>query len=193
VIRSRRYAAAAFAVGAAVCSLDVVSKIVVVADLAGRPPMTLLGGLITLQLYRNAGAAFGVGPSFTAMYALIAAAVLAAILRVSGRLQSWLWAVALGLVLGGAAGNLADRLFRSPGPMRGWVIDWIKLPYFPETFNIADSALTVGVALIVLASIRRQVGREAVRTTAEQPPRTSPARGQRVGFSTEDVGFSTEE
>jgi lipoprotein signal peptidase len=51
--------------------------------------------------------------------------------------------------------------------MRGWVIDWIKLPYFPETFNIADSALTVGVALIVLASIRWQLGREAVGTTAE--------------------------
>ena len=167
MIRSRRYAAAAFAVGAAVCAVDVVSKIVVVADMSGRPPMPLLGGLITLQLYRNAGAAFGVGPSFTAIYALVAAAVLAAILRVSGRLQSWLWAVALGLVLGGAAGNLADRLFRWPGPMRGWVIDWIKLPYFPETFNIADSALTVGVALIVLASIRWQLGREAVGTTAE--------------------------
>jgi len=168
VIRSRRYAAAAFAVGVAVCAIDVVSKVVVVAELSGRPPMSLLGGLITLQLYRNAGAAFGVGPSFTAMYALVAVAVLAAILRVSGRLKSWLWAVALGLVLGGAAGNLADRLFRSPGPMRGWVIDWIKLPYFPEIFNIADAALTVGVVLIVAASIRWQLGREAVRTTAQQ-------------------------
>jgi len=145
VIRSRRYAAAALAVGAAVCAVDVVSKIVVVAALSGHRPMALLGGLITLQLYRNAGAAFGVGPSFTAMYALVAAAV-----------------------LGGAAGNLTDRLFRSPGPMRGWVIDWIKLPGFPETFNIADSALTVGVVLIAAASIRWQVGREAVGTTAEQ-------------------------
>ena len=168
MFRSRQYAPAALAIGVAVSAVDVVSKIVVVAELSGRPPMTLLGGLITLQLYRNAGAAFGVGPSFTAMYALVAAAVLAAILRVSGRLQSWLWAVALGLVLGGAAGNLADRLFRSPGPMRGWVIDWIKLPYFPETFNIADSALTLGVVLLVLASIRWQLGRETVRTTAEQ-------------------------
>ena len=168
MIRSRRYAAAACAVGAAVCAADVISKIVVVAELSGHRPTTLLGGLITLQLHRNAGAAFGVGPSFTATYALVAAAVLAAILRVSGRLQSWLWAVALGLVLGGAAGNLTDRLFRSPGPMRGWVIDWIKLPYFPETFNIADSALTVGVMLIVLASIRWQLGREVVGTTAEQ-------------------------
>jgi signal peptidase II len=168
VIRSRRYATAAFAIGFAVCAVDVLSKILAVAELAGRPPTTLLGGLITLQLYRNAGAAFGVGPSFTAIYALVAAAVLAAILRMSGRLRSWLLAIALGLVLGGAAGNLADRLFRSPGPMRGWVIDWIKLPYFPETFNLADSALTLGVALLVLASIRGQLRSEAVRATAEQ-------------------------
>jgi signal peptidase II len=168
VIRSRRYATAAFAIGFSVCAVDVLSKILAVAELSGRPPMTLLGGLFTLQLCRNAGAAFGVGPSFTAIYALVAAVVLAAILRMSGRLRSWLWAIALGLVLGGAAGNLADRLFRSPGPMRGWVIDWIKLPYFPETFNLADSALTLGVALLVLASIRGQLRREAVRATAEQ-------------------------
>jgi signal peptidase II len=168
VIRSRQYATAAFAIGFAVCAVDVVSKILVVATLSGRPPVTLLGGLITLQLYRNAGAAFGVGPSFTAIYALVAAAVLTTIMRVSGRLRSWLWTIALGLVLGGAAGNLVDRLFRSPGPMRGFVIDWIKLPYFPETFNIADSAVTLGVALLVLASIRGQVSREAIRATAGQ-------------------------
>lgn len=168
MISSRRYTVTAFAIGFAVCTIDVVSKILVVAGLSGRPPVTLLGGAITLQLYRNAGAAFGVGPSFTAIYALVAAAVLVAILRVSGRLRSWLWATALGLVLGGAGGNLADRVFRSPGPMRGWVVDWIKLPYFPETFNIADSALTVGVVLLVLASLREQLRREAVRTAAEQ-------------------------
>ena len=168
MIGSRGYAAVAFAIGVAVCAVDVVSKILVVAGLSGHPPMTLLGGLITLQLYRNAGAAFGVGPSFTAIYALVAASVLVTILRVAGRLRSWLWAAALGLVLGGAAGNLADRVFRSPGLMRGWVVDWIKLPYFPETFNIADSALTVGVVLFVLASIRGQLRREAVRTAAGQ-------------------------
>jgi signal peptidase II len=168
VIRSSRYATVAFAIGCAVCALDVVSKIFAVAELSGRPPLTLLGGLITLQLYRNAGAAFGFGPSFTAIYALIAAGVLVAIMRASGRLRSWLWTAALGLVLGGAAGNLADRLFRSPGPMRGFVVDWIKLPYFPETFNIADSAVTVGVALLILASIRGQLSREAVRATGEQ-------------------------
>jgi signal peptidase II len=169
VIRSRRYTAAAFLIGFAVCALDVASKILVVAELPPNRLVRLLGGLITLQLYRNPGAAFGFGgPSYTVIFALIEAAVLVAILRQSRRLRSWPWAIALGLLLGGAAGNLADRVFRSPGPMRGWVIDWIKLPYFPETFNIADSALTVGVVLLVLASIRGQLRREAARTAAEQ-------------------------
>jgi signal peptidase II len=152
VIRSRRYAAAALLIGLAVCVLDVASKVLVVAGLSGGQTVILLGGLITLQLHRNPGAAFGIGPSFTVIYALIAVGVLAAILRASGRLRSWPWTIALGLVLGGAAGNLMDRLFRSPGPLRGFVVDWIKLPYFPEVFNLADSAITVGVVVLLLAS-----------------------------------------
>jgi signal peptidase II len=152
--RSRRYALAAFLIGSAVCALDVISKALAVADLPPHRAVVLLGGLITLHLYRNPGAAFHIGPSYTAIYALIAAGVLAAILRVSTRLRSWPWAIALGLLLGGAAGNLVDRLFRSPGPLRGLVIDWVKLPYFPPTFNLADSAITIGAALLVLASVR---------------------------------------
>jgi len=138
----------------AVCTVDAASKALVVADLTPHRSVILLGGLITLHLYRNPGAAFGIGPSYTVIYALIEAAVLAAILRLSRRLRSWPWAIALGLLLGGAAGNLADRVFRSPGPLRGFVVDWIKLPYFPPTFNLADSAITIGAAVIVLASVR---------------------------------------
>jgi signal peptidase II len=137
-----------------VCTVDAASKALAVAGLYPHRSVTLLGGLITLHLYRNPGAAFGIGPSYTLIYALIEAAVLAAIFRLSRRLRSWPWAIALGLLLGGAAGNLADRLFRAPGPLRGYVIDWIKLPYFPPTFNIADSAITVGAVLVVLASVR---------------------------------------
>jgi len=154
VIGSRRYTVAAFLIAFAVCAVDAASKALAVADLNPQRSVTLLGGLITLHLYRNPGAAFGIGPSYTVIYALIEAAVLAAILRLSRRLRSWPWAIALGLLLGGAAGNLADRLFRSPGPLRGFVIDWVKLPYFPPTFNLADSAITIGAAVIVLASVR---------------------------------------
>jgi signal peptidase II len=154
VSTSGRYTRAAFAIGAAVCAVDAISKALVVAHLSYHRPVTLLGGLITLRLVRNAGAAFGLGPSYTALYALVAAGVLAAILRVSGRLRSWPYAVALGLLLGGAAGNLADRLFRSPGPLRGLVVDWIKLPHFAPSFNIADSAIVAGVGLLILAGLR---------------------------------------
>ncbi|HEV2371615.1 MAG TPA: signal peptidase II [Streptosporangiaceae bacterium] len=154
VVGSRRHTAGALWIALAVCAADVVSKVLVVADLAPQRPVTLLSGLITLHLYRNPGAAFGIGPSYTVVFALIEAGALAAILRLSRRLKSWPWSVALGLLLGGAAGNLADRLFRSPGPLQGFVVDWIKLPYFPPTFNLADSAITIGAVLLVLATAR---------------------------------------
>jgi signal peptidase II len=154
VTGSRRHTIAAFLIGFGVCAVDVTSKVLAVAELSKHRSVVLLGGLITLHLFRNPGAAFGIGPSYTAIYALIAAGVLALIIRVSPRLQSWPWAIAFGLLIGGASGNLADRIFRSPGPLRGFVIDWIKLPYFPPTFNIADSAITAGAALLILASIR---------------------------------------
>ncbi len=135
---------AALLIGSVVCAIDAASKVLAVADLTSRHQVVLLGGLLTLRLYRNPGAAFSFGPSSTAIYALIAAGVLAGIIRVSGRLRSWPWAVALGLLLGGAAGNLVDRSFRSPGPLHGAVVDWIKLAYFPPCEMEPDSAITVG-------------------------------------------------
>jgi len=154
VIRSKRYTAVALVTGSVVCAIDAASKVLAVAGLSSHRPVVLLGGLLTLRLYRNPGAAFSFGSSYTVVYALIAVGVLAGIIRISGRLRSWPWAIALGLLLGGAAGNLVDRLFRSPGPLHGAVVDWIKLAYFPPVFNIADSAITVGAALLVLASVR---------------------------------------
>jgi signal peptidase II len=175
VIRSRRHAAAAFLVAFAVCAVDAVSKVLAVAELSPHRSVSLLGGLITVHLYRNPGAAFGIGPSYTVIYALIEAGVFAAILRLSTRLRSWPWAIALSLLLGGAAGNLADRLLRSPGLLRGFVIDWIKLPYFPPTFNIADSAITIGVALLVLATVR------GWRLDGDKPPARSAHSAECTG------------
>jgi signal peptidase II len=141
-------------IGSAVCAADAASKVLAVAALTSRRPVVLLDGLLTLRVYRNPGAAFSIGPSYTAVYALVAAGVLVGILRVSGRLRSWPWAIGLGLLLGGAAGNLLDRLLRSPGPLHGFVVDWIKLAYFPPVFNVADSAITVGAAVLILAGVR---------------------------------------
>ena len=177
MIRSRRYTAAALLIGSAVCAADAASKVLAVAGLAPGRPVVLLGGLLTLRLYRNPGAAFSIGPSYTAVYALIAVGVLAGIIRLSGRLRSWPWAIALGLLLGGAAGNVADRLFRSPGPLHGFVVDWIKLAYFPPVFNVADSAITAGAALLVLAAVRgwrldggSSPSSEEMRPVPDRPP-----------------------
>jgi signal peptidase II len=146
--------AVCLAVACGVLLLDVLSKVLVVAELGPDRREVWLGGLITLQLVRNPGAAFGVGASYTIIIAAIAVGTIAFILRAARRLRSLAWAVVLGLLLGGATGNLADRIFRAPGPFRGYVIDWIKLPLFPPTFNLADTAITFGAIIAVLLAVR---------------------------------------
>jgi len=142
-----------FAVAALVLVADAVSKAIVLDKLPGRPPVRLLGGLITLRLTYNAGAAFGLGTSYTVLIALIACGVVVFIIRTARRLRSMGWSIALGLLLGGALGNLGDRLFRAPGPFRGRVVDWINLPHFPWTFNIADSSIVCAAVLIALLAL----------------------------------------
>jgi signal peptidase II len=136
-----------------VLALDVVTKIIVVKELSNRAPVSLLGGFLKLTESRNPGAAFSLGTSLTVLYSLIAISVIVVILRTSRRIRSLPWAITLGLLLGGATGNLADRIFRSPGPFRGWVVDWIQIPHWP-VFNLADSAIVCGGILAVLLSAR---------------------------------------
>jgi signal peptidase II len=139
-------------VALAVLALDIVTKIVVVAKLADRQ-IHLLGGFLTLRESRNPGAAFSLGTGLTVVYSLIAITVIVVILRTSRRIRSLPWAVTLGLLLGGATGNLVDRIFRYPAPFRGWVVDWIQVPHWP-VFNLADSAIVCGGILAVLLSAR---------------------------------------
>jgi len=136
-----------------VLALDIVTKVVVVATLSNRVPISLLGGFLHLRVSRNPGAAFSLGTSLTALYSLIAITVIIVILRTSRRIRSLPWAITLGLLLGGATGNLTDRIFRYPGPFRGWVVDWIQIPHWP-VFNLADSAIVCGGILAVLLSAR---------------------------------------
>jgi signal peptidase II len=147
---------------------DLVSKTVVVAALSHRDPVRLLGGLLTLRELRNSGAAFSIGTSVTVVFTLIALGVIVAILRTARRLRSIPWAVSLGLLLGGAAGNLGDRLFRSPGLLRGNVVDWIELPHWP-VFNVADSCIVCGGVLAVLLAARG-VSIDGSRHTAAARP-----------------------
>lgn len=139
-------------------TLDVVTKLVVVATLSDREPVRLLGGALYLTEARNTGAAFSFAEGATVVFSVIAAVVVVVILRVARRLFSTGWAVALGLVLGGAAGNLVDRVFRDPGFLRGGVVDSISLfdPYgrvWP-IFNLADSAIVCGGILGAVLAFR---------------------------------------
>ncbi|MGH8888134.1 MAG: signal peptidase II [Acidothermaceae bacterium] len=146
-----------FGVAAVVLVLDIVSKLLVVAKLSDRDPVRLLGGFLKLEETRNAGAAFSVGTGATFVFAFVAVAVIVVILRSARRLYSGPWAIVLGLLLGGATGNLIDRVVRSPGLFRGQVVDWIALPHF-AVFNLADSAITVGgVVAVLLAIAGRQI------------------------------------
>jgi signal peptidase II len=132
---------------------DVVSKVVVVAQLADHAPVTVIPRVLDLQLTRNSGAAFGLAGGMTIVFTLVAVAVVVFIVAKARRLRSRGWAVALGLLLGGALGNLGDRLFREPGVLRGHVVDWIHLTHWP-IFNLADSCIVVGGLLAVLLSAR---------------------------------------
>jgi lipoprotein signal peptidase len=159
------------AVAVAVLALDVISKVIVVADLSGHRPIRLLGGALTLVVLRNSGAAFNIGTSMTIVFTVIAVGVIVFILRTARKLRSLPWAFALGLLLGGATGNLVDRLARSPGPLRGYVVDWIQLPHWP-VFNLADSAIVCGGALAILLSargIRIDGTRDGARGTEPEP------------------------
>ncbi|MHA6795305.1 signal peptidase II [Pseudonocardia bannensis] len=141
---------------------DIVTKVLGVALLEGRPPVELLGGAIYLVLVRNPGAAFSLATGYTWVLTLVAIAVVTVIIRISRRLRSVGWAVALGLVLGGALGNLSDRMFRSPGPLLGHVVDTVSL-FAPDgsvwpVFNLADAAIVSGgVLLVILALIGREL------------------------------------
>ena len=136
-----------------VLAADLVSKSLVVAHLEGRAPIRLLGGALLLNVGRNPGAAFSFAEGATVLFTLVAVAVAVVIVRTARRLGSTGWAVSLGLLLGGAVGNLVDRLFRSPGIGRGAVVDFLDFRVWP-VFNLADSAIVVGGLLAVLLSLR---------------------------------------
>lgn len=161
------------AVAALALALDIVSKVLVVAQLSDRAPLRLLGGALYLQVARNAGAAFSQGTSFTIVITVIALVIVAVILRTARRLRSAGWAVALGLILGGALGNLVDRLVRAPSVGRGHVVDWISV-FGPDgerypIFNLADSAVCVGAVLVVVLALRG-IGLDGRRATGKGEP-----------------------
>jgi signal peptidase II len=173
-----------FGVALAVFAADVISKAIVVATLSPDRPVWLISGLLDLNLTRNSGAAFSFGTGMTVVFTAIAIGVIIFILRTSRRLRSLPWAVTLGLLLGGAAGNLTDRLLRAPGVFRGDVVDWIQLPHWP-VFNVADSCIVCGGFLAVLLAARgvRLDGTRELRSGTSQDAAAKSASGPQAGDS----------
>ncbi|MCD2196447.1 signal peptidase II [Actinomycetospora endophytica] len=135
-----------------VLAIDIGTKVLVVATMTDGQRIPLIGDVVSLYLIRNSGAAFSLATGMTWVLTLVAIAVVVGIVRFARQLGSRGWALALGLVLGGALGNLADRFFRGPGPLEGHVVDFVSVGWWP-VFNAADSAICCGGALLVFLAL----------------------------------------
>jgi signal peptidase II len=159
---------------AVVLLTDLVTKIVVVATIAPGADIRVLGGALYLTQLRNVGAAFSFAEGATVLFSLVAVVVAVVIVRTARKLYSTWWAVTLGLVLGGALGNLIDRIFRDPGFLRGGVVDFLSVfgpdgRVFP-VFNVADSAIVCGGilgALLALRGVEFDGSRARTKTAAD--------------------------
>lgn len=150
-------------IGIIVYAADQWAKNLALAELRPGLAVPVVGEVLQWRLVFNPGAAFSLGTGITPVFTLFQATVSIAVLVLAWRLRSLWWAVAMGLVLGGASGNLHDRLLRPPSFGYGHVVDYIALPNFP-VFNIADSAITTAAVMIFVAAL---AGWEAFRTREE--------------------------
>jgi signal peptidase II len=153
--RTHRIALFLFSVAAVVVALDQGLKALVVSNLREGESRRALGGVLSWTLQRNPGSAFGLFRHFPVVFTILAALIAVVIAVRAPRVRDRLTGVALGLVLGGAVGNLVDRVARPPGVFRGRVIDFIDLHWWP-VFNLADSAVVVGAVLLLIASYRSE-------------------------------------
>jgi signal peptidase II len=138
----------AVTVATGVVLLDQLTKWWVVRTLPGEP-IILIEDFLQLRYFTNKGAAFSMLEGSGSIIALVAIVASVFIVVVSGKLDIRREAVALGLVLGGAVGNLIDRVFRGEGLLDGGVVDFVDFSFFPA-FNVADAAITIGAGLALL-------------------------------------------
>lgn len=139
-------------IAAVLFGLDLLTKTIMVANLTPGQPVYLIGDFVRFSLVRNPGAAFSMATGMTWLLTLVATAVVIGVIRIGSTLRSLWWAIGLGMVLGGALGNLIDRLFRSPGPLQGHVVDFVAVGWWP-VFNVADSAIVCGAILLVVLTV----------------------------------------
>ena len=154
--RRRRLLTLLLGLAVGIVAVDQVTKYLAETRLVRGELVPLLGEVLGLQLVYNPGAAFSFATGMTWVFTIIMVVVAVAVLRVSRRLGSTAWAVALGMLLGGCLGNLYDRLFRDPGFAVGHVVDFISYTGWVDG-NVADIAIVGAAALIALLAVR---GRE---------------------------------
>ncbi|MGV8871468.1 MAG: signal peptidase II [Rhodococcus sp. (in: high G+C Gram-positive bacteria)] len=140
------------AIAAVILLFDLVTKILVVHFVKPGNPIDIVGDVVTLRLVRNPGAAFSMATGMTWLLTVVAVAVVIGVIKIGRTLRSPWWALGLGLVLGGALGNLIDRFFRAPGPFQGHVVDFVSVGWWP-VFNVADSSIVCGAILLVALSL----------------------------------------
>ncbi|GAB3127688.1 signal peptidase II [Tsukamurella serpentis] len=136
------------AVAVVVLGIDLAAKTTAVNTMTYGEKIPVLGPF-SLIFVKNPGAAFSMATGYTWVLTVIALLVVAWIVRMGSRLTSVPWAIGLGLVLGGALGNLADRIFRTPGVFRGHVVDFLSIGDWFPVFNTADCAISVAAVLLV--------------------------------------------
>ncbi|HEX9890506.1 MAG TPA: signal peptidase II [Actinomycetota bacterium] len=149
---ARSLAILLYAAAAGAYLLDRVTKILAEQHLAGRPPVRLIPGVLHLRFTENPGGAFGLFGGLTWLFVLASVIVVVVVVVASRNLPSRATALALGLVLGGAIGNITDRVIRGPR-FSGEVVDFLDLRIWP-VFNLADSAIVVGAAILLIAGFR---------------------------------------
>ncbi len=146
---------------AVIVAADQVSKTLVLALHSAARNGAAGTGFINVRLVRNTGANGGIASAHPELVTLVAAAIAGAAVVFALRVRGRAMAICLAIVVGGALGNLADRLFRSPGFGRGGVVDWIHLSALNGSFNVADLAIQCGVAGLVISLLAGEHFRQA--------------------------------
>ncbi len=140
--------------------IDQITKIIAVATLEKRENLILIpallgdsvGPILQFNFIRNPGAAFGFGTNATLIFTILAFVISIIIWKTGKKVENRVWAICFGSLLGGAIGNLIDRIFRSPGVFRGAVVDFVQIPYW-AIFNVADMAVSISATIIAVMTL----------------------------------------
>jgi signal peptidase II len=148
---------------AVIVTADQISKALVLTWHSAAQSSAAGTGFVTVRLVRNTGANGGIASGYPVLVTLVAAAIACTAIVFAVRVRGRAMAICLAIVVGGALGNLADRLFRAPGFGRGAVVDWIHLGALNGSFNLADLAIQFGIAGFVIALLADERLRKARR------------------------------